>query len=489
MKKSAGIWLTILLLVTAAISTSIANPRHPWNSGLGVVLPFNVSGIDSVLAADTLSSPIPKAPKGAKRVYKFDIKDEIGPPMWRQTQAAFRHAEEMNADYILIHMNTFGGTVEAAERIRNKILGSPVPVMVFIDDNAASAGALISIACDSIYMAPGASIGAATVVDQQGQPLPEKYQSHMRGRLRSTAEATGRDPKIAEAMNDPRIYIPGVNDSGRVLSFTTIEAMKHNYCEGVARNVSEVMDVAGLDSYELVEYKPTVIEKIMDFLLHPAISGILIMLIIGGIYFEMQTPGIGFALFVAITAAVLYFAPLYIEGLAAHWEIALFVVGIVMIAIELFAIPGFGILGISGIVCTVLGLTLSLADHLPTESPISLPDSSSFVKAFFIVAVSMVLAIIISIYMGGKLLDSRLFSKIVLSASTGTAEGYVSTDMSSGSLVGMKGKAFTMLRPSGKVEINGEIYDASALTGYIEKGEAVEVVKFESAQLFVRKVV
>jgi membrane-bound serine protease (ClpP class) len=485
--------LFLFLLLAGWALPSFAKDRNPDNPGetpalpIGMILPVGFPGMDSLASEDTASKHTGKVIKGQKRVYKFDLRDEIGPPSWRQTQAAFKQAQEIDADYIIIHMNTFGGAVDAADRIRTRILESTVPVMVFIDNNAASAGALISIACDSIYMAPGANIGAATVVDQQGTPLPEKYQSYMRSMLRSTAESSGRDPRIAEAMNDPRIYIEGVNDSGRVVTFTPTEAMKHNYCEGMANNVKEVMEAAGIDNYELVEYTPTVIEKVTDFLLNPFISGILIMLIIGGIYFEMQAPGIGFALFVAITAAVLYFAPLYLEGLAANWEIALFVVGVILIGVEIFAIPGFGFIGITGIVLTVLGLTLSLVDHIPSDSPVNLPNGSQFVKALFTVVVSMVVALTVSIYFGGKLIDSRLFGKIVLSTTQQSSEGYISTDTSIGSLVGAKGKAFTMLRPSGKIEIDGDVYDASALMGYIEKGEDVVVVKFESSQLFVKK--
>lgn len=479
----------MLLLLTTAAMHAYANPRIHRTPHItaGLVLPVGIPGLDSVPEADTTALKPKKHIKGQKRVYKFDLKEEIGPPSWRQTQAAFRQAEEMDADYILIHMNTFGGALDAAERIRTKIMGSSVPVMVFIDNKAVSAGALISIACDSIYMAPGGTIGAATVVDQNGTPLSEKHQSAMRSLLRSTAETSKRNPRIAEAMNDPRIYIQGVNDSGRVLSFTPSEALKNGYCEGFAKNVQEVMTEAGIENYELVEYTPTVIEKVTDTLLNPFVSGILIMLIIGGIYFEMQTPGIGFALFVAITAAVLYFAPLYLEGLAANWEIALFVVGVILIGIEIFVIPGFGVAGISGIVLTVLGLALSLVDHMPSDDSFSLPDSSSFIKAMFTVVVAMVLALTASIYLGGKLIHSKVFGHLVLSTTQDASQGYVGTDMSETRLVGMYGTAYTILRPSGKVEINGEVYDATAQTGYIEKGDRVQVVKFETAQLFVKK--
>ena len=162
-----------------------------------------------------------------KIVYVFDIKEEIAPPIWHKAKKAFDHAKEIDAAAIIIHMNTYGGMLETADSLRTKILNLDIPVYVFIDNNAASAGALISIACDSIYMIPGANIGAATVVNQEGKALPDKYQSYMRSMMRSTAEVNGRDPEIAQAMVDPRIYIEGVIDTGHVLTFTTSEAIKY----------------------------------------------------------------------------------------------------------------------------------------------------------------------------------------------------------------------------------------------------------------------
>jgi len=422
-------------------------------------------------------------------VYKFDIKEEIAPPVWRQTQAAFKQAKEVNADYILIHMNTYGGAVDVADKIRTKILESEKPVMVFIDNNAASAGALISIACDSIYMRLGANIGAATVVDGEGHPLPEKYQSYMRSTLRSTAEATHRNPKIAEGMNDPRIYIPGVNDSGKVITFTVTEAIKNGYCQAKAESVEEVMQKAGITNYEIVEYKKTTIESIIDFLLKPAVSGVLIMLIIGGIYFEFQAPGIGFPLFAAIGGAILYFAPLYLEGLAANWEILLFIVGVVLLLLEIFVIPGFGVVGIVGIICIVFGLTLSLVGSLPSStSPVDLPSSEGFLKALTTVIVSVFVSLALSIYIGSKFLESTLFSKYILHTTNNTTKGHIVADTTANNLVGERGVAYTILRPAGKVMIDEDIYDAMAENSFIEKGENIEVVKFESAQLFVKKI-
>jgi len=418
-------------------------------------------------------------------VYKFNIKEEIGPPIWRQTQQAFKEAAELKADYILIHMNTYGGMVVHADSIRTKILKSKIPVYIFIDNNAASAGALISIACDSIYMSPGANIGAATVVNQTGEVLPDKYQSYMRSTMRSTAEAKGRDPQIAQAMVDPKIYIKGVSDSGQVLTFTTSEAIKFGFCEGKAKSVDEVLQLARIVNYKIIEYKPTFLEKIIGALVHPMISGILLMIIIGGIYFELQTPGVGFPILASITAAILYFTPLYLEGLADNWEIVLFVIGIILIGVEVFVIPGFGIAGILGILCAIIGLTLSMVGNIGFD--FTFTQGNALVRALITVFVSLFLSIILSVFLGSKLLKTSMFQALVLNATQQASKGYTGVDDSENKLISKIGVALTILRPSGKVEIDGDVYDAIAEIGYIEKGEDIIVAKFETSQLFVKK--
>src|SRR5690606_39468413 len=161
------------------------------------------------------------------------------------------------ADMIIIHMDTYGGAVNEADDIRTMILESPVPTHVFIDKDAASAGALIAIACDSIYMAPGASIGAATVVvGGTGEAAPDKYQSYMRSIMRSTAEAKGRDPKIAEAMVDEKLVIEGITEAGSVVTFSVSEAITHGFCEGQVKSIEEIVERQGLeDDYQIIHYK------------------------------------------------------------------------------------------------------------------------------------------------------------------------------------------------------------------------------------------
>jgi len=419
-------------------------------------------------------------------IYKFDIKKEIAPPVWRSTKLALEEALEKKADIVLIEMSTYGGMLESADSIRSKILESPIPVFIFINHNAASAGALIAIACDSIYMTTGSSIGAATVVDQSGQVVPDKYQSYMRAMMRSTAEATGRDPNIAQAMVDPRIKIEGVIDSGSVLTFTATEALKFGFCEGIAESAEDVMRLAGISDYEIVEQELKPMDKIIGFLINPVVSGILIMIIIGGIYFELQAPGLGLASIVAVLAALMYFAPLYLEGLANNWEILIFIAGVALIAVEIFAIPGFGVTGITGIVFVVTGLTLSLIDNVGFD--FTQVSVNKIIASFFLVIISIFLSIVASFFITKSLFSqNRLFGSLALETVQNAADGYTTSDREYVEMIGRTGIAHSILRPAGKVKIGNEVFDATALTGYIEKGDEIEVVKYETGQLFVRK--
>lgn len=437
-------------------------------------------------------------------VYVFDINKEIAPAMWRQTQQSFEKARIENANYIILKLNTYGGMVNMADSIRTKILNSKIPVYVFIENNAASAGALISIAADKIYMRKGAKIGAAAVVNQEGKIMPEKYQSYMRSTMRATAESHGkdtivigndtifkwhRDPNIAEAMVDPRIYIENVTDTGEILTFTTKEAIVNGFCEGMAENVEDVIKQAKIENYEIKKYKPTLLDKIIGMLASPALQGILIMIIVGGIYFELQSPGIGFALGAAVLAALLYFAPLYLEGLAENWEVAVFILGLLLIAMEVFVIPGFGIAGVLGIILSITGLVLSMIDNIVFEFEYhSIEALYVVLKSFVVVSLAMFLSLVLSIWISKKVLTSSAFSSLVLDSTQKKENGFIGIDNNVRKLIGKEGIAVTMLRPSGKVQIENDIYDAKTEMGYVDKGEKIKVLRSESAQLYVKKV-
>lgn len=422
---------------------------------------------------------------GKTKVFVLEIRNNIDPRMSRYVDLALTQATQLNADIIIIDMDTYGGAVNDANDIRTQILAYEKPVWVYINNDAASAGALISIACDSIYMVPGANIGAATVVNgADGSQAPDKYQSYFRSIMRSTAEETGRDPDIAEGMVDDRVAIEGVTEEGKVITFTTSEAIANGFCEREVASIRDILEKNEVTDYELINYELSFTEQIIAFFLNPVVSGLLILVITGGIFFELQTPGVGFPLAAAGLALILYTIPFYLNGLAENWEIAMFFVGLALIALEVFVIPGFGVAGIAGIACTFGALIFFMVandnfnfDNVPT---------GNLTQAITVVAVGVFGAIVLLFILGYRFMSSNLFSKVALIDTQRKEEGYTSTNYTP-DLIAKEGIAITILRPSGRVEIEDEIYDAYTRGEYIESGEKIVVTSNEGTSLQVKK--
>ena len=398
-----------------------------------------------------------------KNIYVIKLHKEIDKSSAKMFTDALKEAEAAKADYCILNLNTYGGALDAADSIRSAIIQSSVPVVSFVNVQAASAGALISIACDSIYMRNGSSIGAATVVDGSGNVLPDKYQSFMRAIMRSTAESHGkkaiikgndttwiwyRDPEIAQAMVS----------ADSVLSFTPSEAIENSYCEGIAESVEEVAKILAENSetYVITEHKITSANKIIYFFLNPVIQGLLLMLIMGGIYFELQSPGIGFPLVAAIVGVVLYFVPLYLNGLVQNWEIIFFFVGILLLIMEVFVIPGFGTAGISGILLIIITLAFAMIDNQIVFEGGDF-NFTPLVKPFAIVLVSCTSMLFMSIFLLSRLFPTAAFSHIALKTNLSSEnEGVVGVEKNSlQKFVGKKAVVVADLKPQGVVEVDG----------------------------------
>ena len=420
-----------------------------------------------------------------KRVMVMKIDNVIDPRMNRYTELAFDHATETEADIIIIEMDTYGGAVNDADDIRTRILEYSKPVWVFINKDAASAGALISIACDSIYMAKGSSIGAATVVTQDGSAAPDKYQSYMRSIMRSTAEAKGRDPKIAEAMVDEDLEVDSISVAGEVITFSTSEAINYGFCEAEVASIEEILERNGINDYSIDQFELTASEKVIRFFLNPIISGLLILIIIGGIYFELQTPGVGFPILAAIVALILYFTPYYLNGLAANWEIIMFIIGVLLILLEIFVIPGFGIAGFSGIVLTLAALILVMLNNDVFD--FSFVKAGEILTAAFTILAGLLGSLVIMFFGGVRLTNTKFFKRIALQTVQQRSEGYTS-NFKTESFIGRTGTAYTVLRPSGKIMIDDSLYDAYTRGDYIQKDEPVIVIGEEGTSLKVKKV-
>ena len=415
-------------------------------------------------------------------VYRIRLDSDIDKSAQRLVTLGLDKAEQAGADYVMIDLDTYGGAVDAADSIRSAILRYDKPVVAYVNMQAASAGALISIACDSIYMKTGSSIGAATVVDQSGNVMPDKYQSFMRGMMRSTAQATGRDPKIAESMTD----------TANVLSMTPSEAVAVGYCEGIYETVDEVAHaVTGGNNFVIrsMEDDMTWLDKLIQFLLNPLLQSIFMMMIIGGIFVEIRTPGIGLPLVTAIVGALLYFAPGYIGHLVSYWEVLLFVVGLLLIALEIFVIPGFGVAGISGIVAVVVSLAFAMVDNIELFNWDGTLNLQPIIQPVGIVVLSATVAIFGSVWLVRRLYATRSFDHIALRQEMKAEEGFTGVVSGLESLVGEPVVVFTDMRPGGKVKTtDGRIIEATMkFGGFAAKGETLKVISAEQGRLYCEK--
>ncbi|MEE0235099.1 MAG: nodulation protein NfeD [Bacteroidales bacterium] len=414
--------------------------------------------------------------------YRIRLDQDIDPSSQRLVTLGLEKAREAQADYILLDLDTYGGAVNAADSIRSAILRYEKPVVAFVNMQAASAGALISIACDSIYMKTGSSIGAATVVSQTGEVMPDKYQSFMRGMMRATAEANGRDPHIAESMTD----------TANVLSLTPTEAIAVGFCEGICENEYEVAEkVSGGNTFVIksMEDDMTWLDRLIQLLLNPLLQSIFMMMIIGGIFVEIRTPGIGLPLVTAIVGALLYFAPAYIGHLAQSWEILLFVVGLILIAVEIFVLPGFGVCGISGIIAVIAALAFSMVDNLEFFHWDGSINLRPIIQPLGIVVLSAAAAVFGSVWIVRKLYETRSFDHIALRQEMKADEGFTGVVSDLEIYVGQGVTVFTDMRPGGKVMTSdSRILEATLrFGGYASKGEILKVVSAEQGRLYCEK--
>lgn len=424
------------------------------------------------------------------RVFILPLEDEIDARAWQHTRRACDEASSSGASLFVVRMNTYGGALDAADSIRTAIMHLTIPTVAYIDHNAASAGALIALACDSVFMTPGSSMGAATVVDGQGQPMPDKYQAYMSSIMRSTAEHHGKylpeSDSVAKWRRDPAIAAGMVNPE-KVIAFSTSEAMEAGFSDGTVGSIDEMLDRLGICDAETHYFNPTMTDDIIGFLSNAAVRAILVMLIIGGIYMEMHTPGLGVAAAIALIATCLYFLPMLISGTLSAWIVILLITGLILIAFEVFVIPGFGICGICGICALLVGLFAAILPdgiHADDEG-LSLAYIG---RPLMIVGTGIVAAIAVVAWLTSRHGPYAIRRRSELMLTQDAERGYIGVDMKPAGYVGRTAYTVTDLRPSGKIVLDGENFDAVSTGTFIEAGRQVRIVKYENAQLYVEQV-
>lgn len=420
----------------------------------------------------------------AQRVFVVPIETEIDMRAAHNLNKAMEQARDISADLILVRLNTFGGAVDAADSIRTSLMRSTIPTAAFVDVNAASAGALIALACDSVYMAPGASMGSATVVNGAGEPMPQKYQSYMSTIMRATAEHHGRiaDGDSTVWRRDPAIAASMVNPQESV-SLTARQAVECGYAEGIAADIPAVLADLKMAGAEVSWYESSLTDNILGFLATAGVRSILIMLILGGIYMEMHTPGLGFAAAVATVAAALYFVPMLVAGSMPGWVIICFIAGVVLVALEIFVIPGFGVCGVLGF--TALGV--ALIGSLMNSDAVTGFNARSLRNALVTFFSGVVFASVAVGWLTGKHGPKCFRKHSELMTELTTDKGFIGVDMGPAQFVGQHARAITDMRPAGKIEIDGRVFDAVSTGAFIPAGRDLTVERYENAQLYVRE--
>jgi len=411
-------------------------------------------------------------------IYRVAIRGTIDRGLVPYVNRVIDDAEAQKAVAALIEINTLGGRLDAMIDIRDAILDAKVRVIGYVNKRAISAGALIALACPELYMAPGATIGAATPV-QQGKKVSEKVVSYARAEFRSTAERNNRPADIAVAMVDENVEIEGVIEKGKLLTLTAGEAVTNKVADGMYNSLDELLSALNLQTAVIESPKPNWAENVIRVLNHPILSGLLLTIGLLGLITEVISAGWGVPGTVGLVALILYFASHFMVGLAGLPELLLIVAGLALILLEVLVIPGFGIAGIGGIVCLIAGIILSMLGKFPTAADIS--------KAIWITIGALVIAGI-GVVILFRLLERRPFwSKISLASVETRDSGFISSAARPG-LLGQVGTAITDLRPAGTGLFKKERLDVVTSGEYIDAGEKIKIVKDEGYRRVVERV-
>lgn len=393
-----------------------------------------------------------------------------------------REAQQAGAAAVLLDINTFGGRVDAAVAMRDTLLNAPLRTIAFVNPRAISAGALIALATETIVMASGGTIGAAAPVvsggSGQSQPAGEKSVSYVRKEFGATAERRGRPVAFAEAMVDVDVEIPGVVAKGKLLTLTASEALSHKVADLRADTLAEALEAAGLPDADVRRASQTWAETLVRFLTNPIVSSLLMTVGMLGILVEIRTPGFALPGMIGLLSLGLFFWGHWIVQLAGWEELLLVAGGVILLGLEVFVVPGFGIAGIAGIAALVAGLGLTLVGAGATASVI--------VGALGRVAVSLLLALASGMALLSVLPRLPFGRRLVLDTDLRSGEGYASAPESDRLQLGQTGTALSPLRPAGVADINGARVDVVSDGSFIEAGSAIEVTRVDGNRIVVR---
>jgi len=473
------------------------------------------------LAAVLLLLPAPfQAGQNAPAIYIIEVSGDVDPGLSAYIKRAYREISDKSYELVVVEVDTYGGRVDSAMEIVDTLIAFPEKKTVsFVPEKAISAGALIALASSGLIMAPGSTIGdtAPITVGPEGpQMMGEKFQSPIRAKFRALAERNNYPVALTEAMVTPELIVYEVTmkqgdavymtDSayrdlteeqlqriesrrtivpeGRLLTMHDREAEEYGFSKMTVDNIPAMLSAMGYQDYSLVRISPSWSEKMARYL--GSIAPILLMIGLAALYIEMQAPGFGFPGAIGVILLFIVFFGQYTVGLADHTEFLIILLGLVFMGVEIFVLPGFGIAGLAGVACITVGFILALQDFVVPD-----PDFP-WQMNILINNVIRVLGSFILAFLGGLLVVRFILPRL----STQTAGPFLVSDLkdahadseeTSRAKTGDTGVAMTYLRPSGKAEIRGEIFDVMADNEYIEKGTPVVITQIRGNWIVVEE--
>ncbi|MEO7138499.1 MAG: NfeD family protein [Gemmatimonadales bacterium] len=431
------------------------------------------------LASLSLSWLAAAAAAQVPTVYRIPVTGVVENGLAPYVARSLREAEAEGAAAAFLDIDTPGGRIDAAERISDAIRNARIPVYAFVNPRAYSAGALIAISTNGIYMRPGAVIGAATPVDGQGTKASEKMVSAMRAEFRSVAEQRGLDPKLAEAMVDENVEVPGVVKKGQLLTLSTAEAVRLRFAKGSVADEPALLVAIGHPGARVVTTEANWAEGLVRFLTNPLVAPLLLSLGILGLVFEIKTGAFGIGGLLSLVSLGLFFGSSLILGLAGWEEVLLLGLGAIALAVEIFVLPGFGVAGVLGAVAIVGAMVLSMMGARPTSGDVA--------QALAVLGASVFITLAVIYAWLRHLPNSGRFSGLLLKGAVHKSQGFVSAP-NRGDLVGRDGVAVTDLRPSGTAKVGEERIDVVTEGEYVPQGSRVQVVQSDGYRHVVRAV-
>ena len=427
-----------------------------------------------------------------QKVYRVPIQGVIDLGLPTFIERVIQEAENDQVEVIIFDIDTFGGRVDAATQIKDAILDSDVPTVAFINRRAISAGALISLSCETIYMTGGGTIGAATAVDMSGNKASEKVISYMREEMASTAESRDRNTVIAKCMVDEELSFTHViinGDSvevtdlegrkeGKLITLTTEQALMYKMADGTAENMDELLVSLELSEATIISFSENWSENLVRFLTNPVVASLLTTFGFLGILFELQSPGWGIPGTFGAVCLALSLGASAIVRLATMSDLLIVLVGLVLLVVEAFLIPGFGIAGVAGIGVILWGLYLLLLPDVPVSEEV-------YHSALTGLTIGIIGGIIALVFLFRMVTKTKFWTKLTSPGVESQDEGY-STSIGLEDMVGKNGIATSDLRPSGWALLGDRKIFVVTEGEFVDKDQSVKVLSVDGNRVVVR---